>query len=181
MFPTPTSPPPPSTAGIPTYQVEDLLTDLDLFRRLQRRGQAGGENGIGDLIQALSLVTGRPFDQLRPGGWAWLADGEHLDHTMACAIVDVAHAVATHALTTDDVGLAKTAAETARAAAPHDEIATLDLVAALAAGGHVREAQKLLDDEVLNRRDDDLGPTELPPRTDEIVRQLWRRSNGSGH
>lgn len=167
--------------GVPTYQVEDLLSDLDLFRRLRARGEARGADGIHDLVQALKLVTGQPFDQLRPGGWAWLLEGDRVDHTVSCAVVDVAHLVATHALGTEDIGLAETAANIAHRAAPHDEIAKLDLVAALAAGGHQQEAERLLHDDVFNRRDDDLGPADLPERTAKIVRQRgWKPAHSNG-
>jgi len=171
---------------VPVYQVLDLLIDADLFRRLRVRGEArGGAEGIEDLRTALRLVDGRPFDypveREHGGGWAWLIEGDRLDEHLTVAIVDVAHVVTTHALASGDLPGARMAAETAALAAPHEEIPCLDLAAVAAAEGKHAEARRIIRDEVCNRTDDDNAPSELPPRTEKILRrrQGWTDTKAS--
>lgn len=160
------------TTGVPaTYRVDGVLSDLDLFRRLRRRGQSRGGAGMGDLVTALGLVSGEPFTELRNAGWGWLLDGDRIDHVMTAAIVDTAHVVTTHALANDDLDLAAFSARTSYTAAPYDEVARLDLIAVDHALGNHAAADVALLDGVVNRSDDDLGPIDLPPRTAEIIRQ----------
>ena len=156
--------------GVGVYQVSGVLVDADLFRRLRARGETRGSEGIADLRRALTLVSGIPFDQLRPGGWSWLYEGDRLDHHMLCGIVDVAHMVTTDALRSGDIARARAAAETAALAAPHEEIPRLDLAAVAAAEGHDAEAERMLRREVVNRSDDGLPPIELSERTETIIR-----------
>ena len=155
--------------GIGVYQVEDLLVDADLFRRLRVRGESRGADGIDDLRQALQLVTGQPFDKLRPGGWTWLYEGDRLDHHLVCGIVDVAHLVTTHALAEGDLNTARAATQIATSAAPYEEIPRLDLAAIAAAAGHRQEAARIVRDEVCNRSDDGNPPLELSERTEQIL------------
>lgn len=150
-----------------TYQVHGLLCDWDLFTRLRTRGQTRGADGISDLITALDLVTGEPFTELRAGGWGWLDHEERTDHIATCAVADVAHIVTTHAVTTGDLALARSAAATGMRAAPYDETANLDwaLVEDTEAGGRAAH----LDAHVFNRSDDQGGPIDLPPRSVAIL------------
>lgn len=157
--------------GVKTYQVLDVLVDLDLFRRLRARGQARGADGITDLRTAMSLVQGLPFSLLRDKGWSWLLDTERVHETVGCAIVDTAHLLVVDALAKGELDVARTIAETACEAAPYDDICRLDLVKVAAAEGHGEAVEKMLNDDVFNRTDDYLPPIDLPERTGDIVGQ----------
>ncbi|MFD4323623.1 LysM peptidoglycan-binding domain-containing protein [Nocardioides sp. NPDC058538] len=150
--------------GYAAYQADDILVDLDLFRRLRARGQAKGEDGITDLVEALRLVTGEPFSDLREKGWAWLAQGQRHDQIAVSMIVDTAHLVVTRALAEHNHDLARFAAETAIAAAPFDDVPHLDYARVLKATGHDRLAEQHLDQHIHNRDDGD-GPVEPPSRS----------------
>lgn len=154
--------------GIAAYQVEDLLIDVDLFRRLRVRGQSRGADGIGDLVTALRLVTGRPFDQLRTGGWSWLAD-TGTDHHMVCAIVDVAHLLCVHFFQAGELDQARAATETALFAAPYDDIPKLDLAAIRKAEGHLEESRRIITEDVCNSIEDDGLPAEIGQRTVQVL------------
>lgn len=160
------------TAG---YQVEDVLVDVDLFNRLRARGQARGAAGIDDLIEALRLVIGQPFSELREKGWSWLYDGDPLHEIAASAIADTAHLVVTHALKEGDLSTAREAVGVARRASPHDEISRLDQARITVAGGDAETADQLLDRAVFNRTDDCSGPVEAPDRSKEVFerRRQW--------
>ncbi|WP_447645194.1 LysM peptidoglycan-binding domain-containing protein [Nocardioides zeae] len=121
--------------GVPTYQLhQGVLLDADLFRRLRVRAQARGADGIPDLVEALKLVEGRPFDALRRRGYGWLFAGEPLHHHLSAAVVDVAHLVVTRSLAEGDPGTARFAAEVGIRADPESEIPRLDLAASMEHG-----------------------------------------------
>jgi hypothetical protein len=148
-----------------------MLVDADLFQRLRLRGVARGPDGIADLQAALALVTGIPFDQHRPGGYAWLAETP-LDHEYTAMIVDVAHVVATHHLAAGDADAADAAARVAILAGTSDDVALLDLVAVCDARGHHAEAEQVIR-RIMNNHDADVEE-DLPPRTAEILyRRQW--------
>ncbi|WP_185996632.1 LysM peptidoglycan-binding domain-containing protein [Nocardioides campestrisoli] len=159
------------------YKLDGVLCDLDLFRRLRVRGQSRGAEGMDDLIAALRLVSGEPFSELRTDGWSWLLEGDRWDHIMTSAIVDVAHIVSVHALAGGDCDLALWSAQVAYSAAPYDEVAQLDLVQAEKVKGDDEKADRDLNENVFNRRDDELPPIELPERTAQVVRD----KNWGGH
>lgn len=159
--------------GVKTYQLEDVLMDVDLFRRLRARGQARGPTGIRALKAALSLVEGLPFDLLRERGWSWLLDDERIHETIGASIVDTAHIVVLDALSRNDLITARSVAESACRAAPYDDICRLDLVKVASTEGS-DDADQVLTDHVFNRTDDHLPPIDLPGRTAEVVdNQNW--------
>ena len=101
--------------GVGVYQLVGVLVDADLFTRLRCRALAlGGPRGLAYLQAALDLVTGAPFEQLREGGYGWLAETP-LDHHLVVAIVDTAHTAHLEYLRTGDLPKARAAAQTAAA------------------------------------------------------------------
>src|SRR3546814_10562468 len=111
-------------AGVWTYQVDDVLVDADLFRRLRARGQARGDEGQEDFDTALRLVDRPPFSALRETGWSWLLDSETRDdEILACAIVDVAPALVRVALQEEDLDRAAATVTHETAALPPVETA----------------------------------------------------------
>lgn len=150
--------------GHAAYQADDILVDLDLFRRLRARAQAKGAGGLTDLVDALRLVTGEPFSDQRKNGWAWLARGQRHDQIAVSMIVDTAHLVVTRALVENDHDLARFAAETAINAAPYDDVPHLDYARVLKAAGHNALAEQHLDQHIHNRDDGD-GIVEPPERS----------------
>jgi len=162
--------------GQQVYQLSEVLTDADLFRRLRARGEARGPAGIDDFREALELVSGRPYDQQRPNGYGWLVDTP-VDHYATAAIVDVAHVYATHALAEGRPSQALWAAERAILAAPHEDKPRLDLARARKAMGDDAEAKQYLRYEVFNRTDDDRPPLDPSARTLEVVDRMDRQSD----
>ncbi|MGY0541402.1 LysM peptidoglycan-binding domain-containing protein [Nocardioides sp. YJ-D4] len=154
--------------GYPAYQAEDILVDLDLFRRLRARGESRGADGITDLHQALRLITGEPFTQMRERGWSWLLDGQRHDHIAVSMIVDTAHLVVNRALAEHAYESAREAAQIAMRAAPYDDVPRLDHARVLAATGHQGLAEQQLGEDIFNRDDGD-GPTEPPQRSKRVA------------
>jgi nucleoid-associated protein YgaU len=151
--------------GVATYELHpQILVAADLFRRLRARGQARGAGGLEDMIVALSLVGGRPFDQLRKRGYGWLADIP-LDHYLSHAVVDLAHLIVNRTLLDGDTATARWACQIAITAAPDEDKPRLDLAAIAEADG-AGTADETVTDQVINRVDAD--PT---PRTEQILDQ----------
>jgi hypothetical protein len=177
-LPPATSSPAHTARGTSGYQLTGVLVDLDLFRRLRARAQARGADGMPDLLSALELVTGQPFSNLRDAGWSWLLDEERAHETATFAVVDVAHIVVSDALSRQDLGRARFAAETACRAAPYDDICRLDLAKVTEAEGHGDQAQEILHRQVFNRTDDDLPPIDLPDHTRAVVKNYGWSQQG---
>jgi nucleoid-associated protein YgaU len=169
-LPAATTSPAHAARGVGGYQLNDVLVDFDLFRRLRVRAQALGADGMADLVAGLELVTGEPFTALRSPGWSWLLDDERVHETAMLAVVDVAHIVATDAFSRGDLERARFAAEVGCTAAPYDEVCRLDLAKVAEAEGHATLAEQILDEHVFNRTDDHLPPIDLPDRTKAVVK-----------
>jgi nucleoid-associated protein YgaU len=170
--------------GSKGYQVHDILVDTDLFLRLRARAHARGADGISDLLTALRLVHGHPFDLLRRDGWAWLTGGERPDLMIEHAIVDAAHLVFLRSMADGDHDQARAACATGIKAVPEDETIRLDLVQVDWAEGHLGRAERRLNEDVFDRTDHGLSGLDLAGRTREVLaskRNQWdsRRHPGS--
>lgn len=158
-------------SGVGVYQVQDVLVDAELFRRLRLRAVAGCADGLADLEAALQLVTGAVLDNRRPKGYGWLVDLP-IEREYLAMIVDVAHLVATHHLAVDAPDRAEAAALTALRAGACDDIALLDLVAACDAAGNQAEADSYVR-RILDNHDAEVEE-DLPARTCEVLhRRRW--------
>ncbi len=147
------------------YELRDVLCDADLFRRLRLRGQTRSRNGLDDYMRALSLVSGKPYADLRHGGGIWLADDRDDQH-LVVAIVDTAHLAVTMALQGADLDMARLAATIAADCAPEEDTPKLDLAAVAVAEGDKNRGRQVIRG-LLGQRDAD-GPIDLASRTDEL-------------
>lgn len=151
------------------YLVDDLLCDANLFRRLRLRGEAAGAAGINDLAEALRLVTGTPYEQLRRRGGLWLAESRDDQHLLV-AIVDVAHLVTSHALAAGDLKRARAAAELAHAVAPNEVTPQLDLAAIAEHEGSPDAADRIAREAIDWLDGTGEGPMDVGERADRILR-----------
>lgn len=117
-------------SGVRAYELQGVLVDADLFRRLRLRGQAKGPGGLDDLRAALSLVTGEPLTGFKDNRGNWVYDGDRVDQQLVVAIADVAHIVATAEHQAGNHTAARDAALAAIKADPYGETARLDYQAA---------------------------------------------------
>jgi hypothetical protein len=157
----------------PTYELErgtgGVLNSADLFVRLKFRAQKRGDDGCEeDLVTALSLVTGAPFEAASEHRFRWLFDPgqQRHDEILVGAIHDAAHVLATRAVAEGRTDLVRLACDTARRASPHSDIAWLDQAAATEGVSGRSAASELVREQVLDRLDED-----LPPRSGVIVEQ----------
>jgi hypothetical protein len=162
-----------------SYQVDEFtISDWQRFRALS-------EGNPSQQLQALALVRGRPFEDLR-------SDWMHLEGQLAeieASIVDLAVQVGERALRQQDPDTARTAALAGLRGCPWDERLYRIAMQAAAARGATHEIHQLrrqlqivLDDEL--DPDDDIQPaTEqlygaLRDQQDRQRRLLERRRNG---
>ena len=157
----------------PTYElvrgVDGVLNSADLFVRLKHRAQRRGDDGCEhDLMTALSLVTGAPFEAATEHRFKWLFQPGQLRHDeiLVGAIHDAAHILATRGLATGRTDLVTLACDTARKASPHSDIAWLDQAAATETQTGPSAAAEVIREHVLDRFDED-----LPSRSEAVLQQ----------
>lgn len=158
----------------PTYELvrgsDGVLNSADLFVRLRHRAERRGDVGgcEEDLVTALSLVTGAPFEAATEHRFKWLfkPGQQRHDEILVGAVHDTAHLLATRAVAGGRTDLVRLACTAARNASPHSDIAWLDQAAATEADSGRNAAGELVRDRVLDRFDED-----LPPRSETIVEQ----------
>ncbi len=146
-----------------------VLNNADLFVRLKNRAQRRGDNGCEeDLVTALSLVSGAPFEAATETRFKWLfkPGQQRHDEILVGAIHDAAHVLATRAVAEGRTDLVRLACAAARKASPHSDIAWLDQAAATEAESGRDAAGELVREQVLDRIDED-----LPPRSEAVVEQ----------
>ena len=156
----------------PTYElvkgVGGVLNSADLFVRLKHRAECRGDAGgcEEDLVKALALVTGTPFEGATEQRFKWLMRTGRPDDILAGAIHDAAHTLATRAVTQGRTDLVRPACEAARRANPNADVSWLDQAAATEAESGRAAAGELVRERVLDRFDED-----LPARSETIVEQ----------
>lgn len=156
----------------PTYELvkglDGVLNSADLFVRLKHRAECRGDAGgcEEDLVQALALVTGTPFEGATEHRFKWLIRTGRPDDILAGAIHDAAHTLATRAVTQGRTDLVRLACEASRKANPNADVSWLDQAAATEAESGRAAAGDLVRERVLDRFDED-----LPARSETIVEQ----------
>jgi nucleoid-associated protein YgaU len=157
----------------PTYELVrgsgGVLNSGDLLIRLKHRAQRRGDNGCEeDLVTALSLVTGVPFEGITEARFRWIfkPGQDRHDLILAGAVDEAAHTLATRAVAEGRTDLVRLACDAARKASPHSDIPWLDLAAATEAESGREAAGQLVREQVLDRIDED-----LPPRSERVVEQ----------
>lgn len=158
------------TSGVRAYELQGVLVDADLFRRLRLRGQAKGPAGLDDLRTALSLVAGEPLTGFKDNRGNWVYDGERVDQQYVVAIADVAHIVATAEHQAGNHLAAREAALIALKADPYGETGRLDYRAA--GGSDLGEPPDLPESPFPSDED-------WPERTREIVNHKAREKASS--
>jgi len=125
------------------YRMSDsFTTDWQAFRDLARRGLAGRDAVVSDLLQALDLVQGTPFSNVPPGRYAW---SSWLQREMTDAIVDVAHTLAEAHQKAGDLPAARRAAMRGLQAEPVSEILYRDLLRTEYRAGNLTAVRETAD------------------------------------
>ena len=146
------------------YRLRGVTTDWRTFCDLA--GSDITETPTPDLLAALELVRGRPFEGVPLRKYAW---AEQLMHTISSGIVDVSHEVARRALLEGDVATARHASQVGRLADPVDERSWRNGIRAEIASGRRDAAGRLVD-----RLRDHLEQLAMEPEpdTEELLAQM---------
>ena len=142
----------------------------DWSRWLELVGDDAAATPSERLVEALELVSGRPFDGVVERHYAW---AEPLRQEMTAAVVDVAHEVARRALGSGDADTARWASRVGRRVDPVNELLWRDGLRAEYLAGN-REAQRRFVDQLLALADD--LESDLEPETERLLAELERHA-----
>jgi hypothetical protein len=129
-------------------------------------GQDAAATPLSQLVEALALVRGRPFEVVVERHYAW---AEPLRQEMVAGIVDVSHEVVRRALLVPDAVAARRAVVVGRLVDPTNELLWRDAVRIEYCFGS-RESRKRLVDQLYALADD--LETDLEPETEQLIEDL---------
>ncbi|MGI5188708.1 LysM peptidoglycan-binding domain-containing protein [Promicromonospora sp. CA-289599] len=146
------------------YRLRGVRTDWHSFCDLV--GPDLTQTPTPDLLAALDLVRGRPFEGVALRKYVW---AEQLMHTISSGVVDVSHEVARRALLAGDVATARHASQVGRLADPVDERSWRNGIRAEIASGRRDAVGRLVD-----RLRDHLEQLAMEPEpdTEELLAQV---------
>lgn len=150
------------------YRLRRVWCDVAEVERLLVSASAQPDDATVDLRVALELVAGPPltFESRHRRHFRWVDIGNHASRWERI-ITDAAHDLASIALGTDDVDLARWAAERGLVASPANETLTCDLVAAHLAAGDRKAAEGVA--EAYARVLEDLGMDDSADAVHELL------------
>jgi nucleoid-associated protein YgaU len=154
------------------YRLRGVRTDWHMFCELV--GPDLTQAPTSDLLAALDLVRGRPFEGVPLRKYAW---AEQLMHTISSGVVDVSHEVARRALLAGDVAMARHASQVGRLADPVDERSWRNGIRAEIASGRRDAVGRLVD-----RLRDHLEQLAMDPEpdTEELLAQVDEQERRRG-
>jgi nucleoid-associated protein YgaU len=154
------------------YRLRGVRTDWHTFCDLV--GADLTQTPTSDLLAALDLVRGRPFEGVPLRKYVW---AEQLMHTISSGVVDVSHEVARRALLAGDVAMARHASQVGRLADPVDERSWRNGIRAEIASGRRDAVGRLVD-----RLRDHLEQLAMEPEpdTEELLAQVDEQDRRRG-
>ncbi|MFD2027395.1 LysM peptidoglycan-binding domain-containing protein [Promicromonospora aerolata] len=154
------------------YRLRGVKTDWHTFCDLV--GSDLTQTPTPDLLAALDLVRGRPFEGVPLRKYVW---AEQLMHTISSGVVDVSHEVARRALLAGDVAMARHASQVGRLADPVDERSWRNGIRAEIASGRRDAVGRLVD-----RLRDHLEQLAMEPEpdTEELLAQVDEQDRRRG-